>query len=262
MNGLVIDCSTRWIVCGLVSHDGQQILDVAEFNREAPRESSTRLVTEIQTLVRSSGRPDWILCSLGPGSFTGIRIGVSTARDLAQLWKIPLCGIDTLTLYAAALMDRNAALQSGNFALMIDGRQNRYYTKGVRGSHIPEIAASAILDLAPTEYPQQVGLPTVVTDAPASLGWPGVSVIPLEGSALTARSFMQTALALFPSPQAGRWEDAVPIYVRNDPARTRFPLGFASSPASSPAASAATGSTSSPENPTLCPDGSTQYNGN
>lgn len=247
MNGLVIDCSTRWIICGLLSHEGQQILDVAEFNREAPRESSTRLVTEIQTLVRSSGRPDWIVCSLGPGSFTGVRIGVSTARDLAQLWKIPLCGIDTLTLYAAALIDRGGALQNGDFALMIDGRQNRYYTKAVRTAHIPELAASAILDLAPTEYPEQLGLPTVVTDAPDSLRWPGVSVIPMDGSALTARSFLQTALALFPSPQAGRWEDVVPIYVRNDPARARFPMGFASSPAST-AASASTGPTSGPEN--------------
>lgn len=38
-----------------------------------------------------------IACDAGPGSFTGIRIGVSTARALAQIWKIPTVRVSSLT---------------------------------------------------------------------------------------------------------------------------------------------------------------------
>lgn len=229
MNVLVIDCSARWMICGLISHEGQSIHNALEFHREAPRESSTRLAVEIQSLVRQGGLPDWIACSLGPGSFTGIRIGVTTARDLAQLWNIPVCGIDTLTLYAASIMSADPTLLKGGFALMIDGRQNRYYTKAIPSSRIADIHAEPIHDLAPAEYPERIGLPKVITDEPGALRWPDVDVIPLEGAALTARSFAQSALSLFSPSPAGKWQDLLPIYVRNDPARAKFPTGLTKS---------------------------------
>ncbi len=224
MNCLVIDCSSRWIVCGLLSH-GSSGSEVAgpQIRRDAPRESSTRLVIEIRSLIEKAGcRPDWILCSLGPGSFTGIRIGVSTARNLAQLWDLPTAGIDTLTLYGRAI----AEIKPQPFAVMLDGRQKRFYTKAVHRSNSKEVHREPVLDLLPEEFEQNIGLPQVYCDAPLSLKIPGVEVNPIPEEALTARSFLETALSLgLPDPDA-TWRDLSPMYIRTDPAHAKYPAGF------------------------------------
>jgi len=41
-----------------------------------------------------------IICSIGPGSFTGIRIGLTTAKTFSQLLNIPLVGISTIDIFA------------------------------------------------------------------------------------------------------------------------------------------------------------------
>lgn len=220
MNCLIIDCSTRWIICGIHSHsDG--IVPGAEIRLEAPRESSTRLVSEIATLLRQTGlQPDCILCALGPGSFTGLRIGVTTARDLSQLWNIPAAGIDTLTLYGWAVKEHEAVKEP--FALLVDGRQKRYYTKKI-GNDLFSTRDEIIVDLDPLEF-ESLGLSQVYVDDPSSLSLPErVRVRTIPPAALTARSFFETALKLNAFDPPASWKDLIPVYVRDNPARPNQP---------------------------------------
>lgn len=65
------------------------------------RGHAERLVPMIAGLP-DQGRADRIAVSLGPGSFTGARIGLAAARALALAWEVPALGYPTLALIAAA----------------------------------------------------------------------------------------------------------------------------------------------------------------
>ena len=68
---------------------------------------STKLVPKIEKLLKSAGWAlhslDKIAVSTGPGSFTGIRVGLTCAKMLSHALDIPVVGIDTLKLLCAAV---------------------------------------------------------------------------------------------------------------------------------------------------------------
>jgi tRNA threonylcarbamoyladenosine biosynthesis protein TsaB len=61
--------------------------------------------------------------SIGPGSFTGLRIGLSTVKGLAYGWQIPVVGVSTLLAYAARVTD-----YEGLICALLDARKNEVYT--------------------------------------------------------------------------------------------------------------------------------------
>jgi tRNA threonylcarbamoyladenosine biosynthesis protein TsaB len=65
---------------------------------------------------------DYFACGLGPGSFTGIRVGMATIKGLAWSLKKPLIGISTLDIIA-----RNANIADGYIAPLIDAKRNLIY---------------------------------------------------------------------------------------------------------------------------------------
>ena len=65
---------------------------------------------------------DCIACACGPGSFTGIRIGVSAAKGLAFSVDKPAVGVSTL-----AAMARNAVFADGLIVCAMDARRNQVY---------------------------------------------------------------------------------------------------------------------------------------
>jgi tRNA threonylcarbamoyladenosine biosynthesis protein TsaB len=95
----------------------------AEFFGEAGHTHSERLLPELEKILKKArwqlGDIDKIAVSIGPGSFTGIRIGLVCARVLAQELKVPLVGIDTLKLVP-----------------VIDALRGEVYVRGAKGIEI------------------------------------------------------------------------------------------------------------------------------
>ena len=66
---------------------------------------------------------DAVACAAGPGSFTGVRIGLAAAKGFAWGRELPLVGLSTLEAMA-----RNVALADGIYCAAMDARRNQVYT--------------------------------------------------------------------------------------------------------------------------------------
>ncbi|MCR5863352.1 tRNA (adenosine(37)-N6)-threonylcarbamoyltransferase complex dimerization subunit type 1 TsaB [Flavobacterium sp. J372] len=71
-----------------------------------------------------------VAVSMGPGSYTGLRIGVSAAKGLCYALNIPLIAVDTLEVLAHAISPEN-----GSIIPMIDARRMEAYTAAFSHSH-------------------------------------------------------------------------------------------------------------------------------
>ena len=98
MRTLAIECATE--ACSVALFEGDEV--VASDHRVLGRGHAERLVPMIAALP-DRGRAERILVSLGPGSFTGVRIGVATARALGYAWRAQVAGYPTLALLAATM---------------------------------------------------------------------------------------------------------------------------------------------------------------
>lgn len=97
MRILVIDTATAACSVALVE-DGRVI---AERHVLVDRGHAERLVPMIAELP-DGGRADHILVDVGPGSFTGIRVGIAAARGLRLGWGASVAGYSSLAIIAAA----------------------------------------------------------------------------------------------------------------------------------------------------------------
>lgn len=123
MKYLTIDTTTKVTALAL-AEDGRVI---AEGFLHTTKTHSERLIPMLEQLM---GAAAWSLQDLeaigvvrGPGSFTGIRIGIATAQGLAQVLKVPLVGVLSLDTLAWAGFGRNEAIVP-----ILDARKNEWYT--------------------------------------------------------------------------------------------------------------------------------------
>lgn len=109
MRTLIIDSATEACSVALLDSDGLDGGKLAAGTcRMLGRGHAEHLVPMIAELP-GKGRADRIAVALGPGSFTGVRVGLAAARALALAWGAELVGYPTLDLVAAMARQRKGA---------------------------------------------------------------------------------------------------------------------------------------------------------
>lgn len=103
---LAFDTANEIVAIGVgrLVPDGRSVETVATFEVQARRASNTRLLPEIDALLKEHGfARDRIACvavGRGPGSFTGVRIAMATAKGVASALGVGLIGVSTLDAVA------------------------------------------------------------------------------------------------------------------------------------------------------------------
>lgn len=98
-----------------------------------PMNQATRLAPFVaramEELTRRELKPDAVAVSTGPGSYTGLRIGMSLAKGLAFSLNVPLIGVETLKIIAVKAMFRNLNFTGDEILVpMVDARRMEVYT--------------------------------------------------------------------------------------------------------------------------------------
>ncbi len=123
MKALAIDTSS--FVMGVSLVDGDQVL--GEVITNLKKNHSIRLMPAIDELMKDAGvRPqqlERIIVAHGPGSYTGVRIGVTTAKTLASTLGIPLVGVSSIEVLA-----QNGRYFNGVVSPIFDARRGQVYT--------------------------------------------------------------------------------------------------------------------------------------
>lgn len=131
MANLILHIDTATPVCSVaLSRDG---ILIADCKAESDNMHASSLTLLIEDLMAKSGLNlsglSAIAVSKGPGSYTGLRIGVSTAKGLAYALDVPVIGIDALQSMAAGFIQLNGSKLASNVLLapMIDARRMEVY---------------------------------------------------------------------------------------------------------------------------------------
>jgi len=122
MKILGIDTSTNTLSIAVL--DGNRI--VAQCNKDFKRRASDALIPTVKSVLKKAdvglGAIDAFAVGLGPGSFTGLRVGVSAVKGLSFATEKPILGVPSLDVVAF-----NALPCTQYVCPLIDARQNKIY---------------------------------------------------------------------------------------------------------------------------------------
>jgi len=128
MRTLAIDCATQ--ACSVALFEGDRML-AAHYDLIG-RGHAERLVPLIADLP-DKGRATRILVSLGPGSFTGVRIGIAAARALGLAWNAQVLGYPTLALVAAMAREGHP----GSVTVCMEGGHGEWFVQDFGADGLP-----------------------------------------------------------------------------------------------------------------------------
>lgn len=204
MRVLVIETATA--ACSVALLDAGGII-AAEAHEVVGRGHAERLLPLIAALP-GGGRADAIWVDVGPGSFTGIRVGLAAARALALGWSVPVSGYQSTALLAVAALAAPGAPPA--LAAVLEGGHGEVFMQSFAAD--PFRATGPMASLAPAAALAALGDLPAIGGGVRYLAALQPTLPPSDAlpRAADARLLPPGETALPPSPRYGRPPDAVP----------------------------------------------------
>ncbi|MCA1392142.1 tRNA (adenosine(37)-N6)-threonylcarbamoyltransferase complex dimerization subunit type 1 TsaB [Bradyrhizobium sp. IC3123] len=169
---LAIDTALEACAAAVLDTDAGELL--ARESQLMTRGHAEALMPMIARVMQSAGLSftslDRIAVTVGPGSFTGLRVGISAARGLALAAKRPAVGLTTLSAYAAGVVAKSGTVP---VISAIDARHDRVYFQIVAGDG-SQLVRPAVASIDAAIAASQFGAPHLVGNAAGILAgrWP------------------------------------------------------------------------------------------
>ncbi len=200
---LILAIDTALDACAAALLDTASTKVIAQESQPMKRGHAEALMPLIARVMKESGVAfdalNRIAVTTGPGSFTGLRVGLSAARGIALAAGKPVVGVTTLTAYAAPVVS-----ESGEAPIIsaIDARHDHVYLQVVSGNgsalvtprvasvaealeaisfgapHLVGNAANILAECWPTDVPQPVKIDPMPAPDIIWIAWLGAAVDP------------------------------------------------------------------------------------
>ena len=211
---LALDTATATATAAL--HDGERVL--ASARAPEPRRHAEGLVPAVREVLDAAGRSradvTAVAVGVGPGAFTGLRVGLVSALALGEALGVPVHGVCSLDAVAAAALATGEVGAGEEFVVALDARRREVHSARYGGSPLRRLEGPAV---GPAADVRREGVRVVGGGAelyPAALGprpgrqeGPG----PLDVDAAHLAAVAVAALA-----GTGGWEllPPAPLYLR------------------------------------------------
>ncbi len=226
---LAFDTATPAVTVAL--HDGTHVL--AETTTVDARRHGELLASSIDAVLAEAGagRLDItaVAAGTGPGPYTGLRVGLVTARVLGSALGVPVYGVCTLDVIAAGVAITGTAAGQ-EFIVATDARRREvYWARYDAAGHrldgpavgFPADVAETVTEAAAGRAAGSPGSPGVLTAGAGALLYPDVLGQPIEPSYPAAGTLAGIAAQQLAAGEPG--SGAEPIYLRRPDARVPGP---------------------------------------
>jgi tRNA threonylcarbamoyladenosine biosynthesis protein TsaB len=221
---MILCLETATPVCSVALCDRSGVISTRESERD--KSHAVQLTVFIEELFKEAEiRPEHlkaVAVSKGPGSYTGLRIGVSVAKGIAYGASIPLIGIETTRSMFYGIRDcaeeKYGTSDSSLFCPMIDARRMEVYYSifDAKGNVIKEISAEIIDEKSFSDIPETVRMVFFGEGSKKLINTGGHKNSVFDGSfKISAASMLKPA---FKEYDEGQFEDVAyfePFYLKD-----------------------------------------------
>lgn len=176
---LILAIDTALEACAAAVLDSETSFLRAQESQAMARGHAEALMPMIDRVMKAAGLPftalDRIAVTVGPGSFTGLRVGISAARGLGLAAAKAVVGVTTLSAYAAPYLSESG----GPIISLIDARHDHVYMQVVGHDGTP-LVRPRVAPVAEVFEQVRFGAPRLVGNAARSIAdrWPGNMTAP------------------------------------------------------------------------------------